>query len=36
MPLSLASPHEAREWAEAYAEILGDNEVEVRLVAEPR
>jgi hypothetical protein len=34
--IQLASQHEARAWAEAYAEILGDNEVDVRLVADPR
>lgn len=31
----LPSQTEARRWAEAYAEILGDNEVDVRVVADP-
>jgi hypothetical protein len=31
----LPSQSEAKTWAEAYAEILGNNEVDVRLVAEP-
>jgi hypothetical protein len=32
--VKLPSQAEARKWAEAYAEILGDNEVDVRLVAD--
>lgn len=33
--VELASPAEARTWAERYATILGDNEVDVRVVAAP-
>jgi hypothetical protein len=33
--LELPSPAEARAWAETYAAILGDNEVDVRVVAAP-
>jgi hypothetical protein len=33
--VKLPSQQEARRWAEAYAAILGDNEVDVRLVADP-
>lgn len=32
--VKLPSQQDARTWAEAYAEILGDNEVDVRLVAD--
>lgn len=33
--VKLPSQDDARKWAEAYAEILGDNEVDVRVVADP-
>jgi hypothetical protein len=33
--VKLASQQDARAWAEAYAAILGDNEVDVRLIADP-
>jgi len=33
--VKLPSQHDARAWAEAYAAILGDNEVDVRLIADP-
>ena len=33
--LKLPSQPDARSWAEAYADILGDNEVDVRLVVDP-
>jgi len=31
---NLPSQQDARAWAEAYATILGDNEVDVRLIAD--
>jgi hypothetical protein len=34
--VKLASLDAAKQWAEAYAAILGDNEVDVRLVADSR
>jgi hypothetical protein len=33
--VKLDSQQDARKWAEAYAEILGDSEVDVRLIADP-
>jgi hypothetical protein len=33
--INLPSQDDARRWAEAYAEILGDNEVDVRQIADP-
>jgi hypothetical protein len=33
--VKLSSQADARRWAEGYAAILGDNEVDVRLVASP-
>ncbi len=33
--VNLPSQQDARKWAEAYAAILGDNEVDVRLVVDP-